>query len=130
MKQSGRSALVLTNQRIDNVQDDSVAEERQGVDFRNSFRQALRVGFKTEDVLRAAHGQAVEVSINPGGMMVEQRGDLNNFGNSVSDQLCEKRFAARADGLLSKLDVTIDEVSEQRGLVKSVGIITGGRAGK
>src|ERR1019366_10504039 len=60
VEQPALAALVLTNQRIGDVQHDVIAERLQAVDFGDGGGQRLRVGFKADEVIDAASRQAVK----------------------------------------------------------------------
>jgi len=115
-------ALVLANERIDNVQDDFVPEGLEGVNFRDGGGHVPGIGFKADGIVHAAHGEAVEVSANTGGVVVQERRELDDLRKAPRDELGDIRFAAGAFVFAAELEIAIEEVADERRFVVIGGI--------
>src|ERR1035437_5228951 len=86
MEQPALAAFVLANQGVGDDQGDVVAEGRQAVDFWDGGGQGLRAGLEADDVIDAAHRQAVKVARHPDIVVVEERGHVDDLGQLAADE--------------------------------------------
>ena len=81
MEQATFTALILTDQGVDDIQRDPIGESGKTIDIRHGRGETLGIGFKASGVIDAAHGQAVEISRNSGLIMIEQRSDVDDLSD-------------------------------------------------
>ena len=122
MEQAALFAVVLADQCIGDVQHHAVAERRQGVDFRDRGGEAARVRLEAHHVVRAAEGEAEEISADTGGVVIQKRGDVDDFGHALGDQFRDVGLATDAFALAAKFQISPHELSEDGsvGRVESV----------
>ena len=86
MQQRAIAAFVLADERVGDVQNDTVAERGQGVNFRHGGGESSGVVLKTLRVVHAAQRKAVKMSADTGGFLVQQRRDADDFCDLPADE--------------------------------------------
>ena len=72
-------ALILANQRIDDAEHHFVAQRFKGINLGHRRRHLPGFALEARRVIHAAHGETVQVATNAGGIMVQQRRELNDL---------------------------------------------------
>src|SRR5215472_5964644 len=101
-----------------------VAERRQSINLRHGGGHTTRIGFEADEIVDAAKSQTVQIAGNARQVVVEQWGNVNDFGQLLADQFGNKRFSANTGTLLAKFDVAPHEVSDQGALIEVIFVIT------
>jgi len=118
-------ALVLAYQGVSNVQDHTVANRFKGINFRHRFGEAREIGFEAQSIVDAAESEAEEIAAYAGGVVIQQRGDVDNFRDLFRDEFGDVRLAANSLARFAEFEVAPNEIAEEGGFVKNFLVITG-----
>src|SRR6185503_20220103 len=118
-------ALVLAYQGIRNVQGHTVTNRFQGINLRHRFGEAREIGFEAQSIVDAAGSKAEEIAAYAGGVVIQQRGDVDNFCDLFRDEFGDVRLAANSLARFAEFQVAPNEIADERGFVKNFLVITG-----
>ena len=105
-------AMVLADQGIRDVQHHLVSHGRERVNLWNGRAEPEEVILEPDEVIHTALGQAVEVAVHASRVVVEHRGDVDDFGDLPGEQPGDVGAPSHAFAFASELNVAPDELAE------------------
>ena len=94
------------------AQRDAIAQHRQGINFGDGPEQ-FAAAMKSQCVVHAIHGQAVQIAGDTHQIMVQQRGDVDDARHLGRDQGGDVGFASDPGSAPAKLQIAPDGSAEQ-----------------
>ena len=94
MQQSASTAFILADECIGYIEDDAVTQQWQRADFRDGDGKAVRINLETAGIVHATEREAVKLAADTDFLLVEQRRDIDDFGDLLTDDFGDKGFPA------------------------------------
>ena len=124
MKQARLFALdTLPESRHRQYPSATIAQSRQGIDFRHGGGQAFGFGLETNRIINTAGGERVEAPADAGQVVVEQGRDNNNFCNFAGQEFADIGFAASLGAVQIKFHVTGHQIAQEGIVVGDLGVV-------
>jgi hypothetical protein len=118
VKESPFFALVLGDERVDDVEDEVIGDGFEGKDFGNRGGEAVRIGFEAERIVDATESETVQAADDASEVVVEEWRDVDDFGHVGRDEAAEEGTAAGVIGFFAEFVIAVDEFAEESGFVE------------